>query len=107
MGECSKETAFDMLDFFHSQGGNFLDTSNNYQNEESEIWIGEWMKERGVRDEMVVATKFSTCFTTYKGFDKMTHSNFGGNGSKSLRLSVDNSLKKLQTEYIDVLYMHW
>ncbi len=37
------------------RGGNFIDTASNYQNEQSEMWIGEWMKERGCRDEMVIA----------------------------------------------------
>lgn len=32
--------------------GNFIDTANNYQSEESEEWIGEWMRKRGVRDQM-------------------------------------------------------
>lgn len=107
MGECNKETAFEMLDFFHGQGGNFIDTASNYQNEESEIWIGEWMKSRGVRDQMVVATKFTTGWQTYKGHDSIIQSNFGGNNSKSLLLSVRDSLKKLQTDYIDLLYVHW
>lgn len=57
MGECSKETAFKMMDYFYESGGNFIDTSNNYQNGDSEEWIGEWMEKRGVRDQMVVATK--------------------------------------------------
>lgn len=107
MGECDKSTVFEILDYFHFQGGNFLDTANNYQNEESESWIGEWMTKRGVRDEMVLATKFTTGFTTYKGHDKMIQANYLGNNSKSLHLSVNASLKKLQTDYIDVLYMHW
>lgn len=41
MGECSKETAFEILDFFYEQGGNFIDTANGYQAEESEQWLGE------------------------------------------------------------------
>jgi aryl-alcohol dehydrogenase-like predicted oxidoreductase len=57
MGECSKETTFEILDHFYENGGNFIDTANNYQQEESESWIGEWMEIRGVRDQMVVATK--------------------------------------------------
>lgn len=57
MGECNKETTFGILDHFYENGGNFIDTANNYQNEESEKWIGEWMEDRGVRDEMVIATK--------------------------------------------------
>ena len=106
MGKCDKSTAFGMLDYFHSMGGNFIDTSGNYQNEESETWIGEWMAKKGVRDEMVIATKFTT---SYKAYDSsiVNKSNYGGNHSKSIRLSVEASLKKLQTSYIDVLYMHW
>jgi len=59
MGECDRETTFDILDHFYENGGNFIDTANNYQNGESERWIGEWMEERGVRDQMVIATKVS------------------------------------------------
>lgn len=108
MGEMTKETAFEILDYYHSQGGNFIDTANNYQDEQSEVWIGEWLKSRGLRDQMVIATKYTMAFTTYKGFNgDFTHSAFGGNNAKSLRTSVDASLKKLQTEYIDILYLHW
>lgn len=107
MGECDKKTAFEMMDFFHSQGGNFIDTANNYQNEESEQWIGEWLSERGVRDEMVIATKFTTPWRAYQGHDNTHHTNFAGNSAKSLHLSVRDSLKKLQTDYIDLLYVHW
>lgn len=41
MGTCDKDTAFEILDYFYDQGGNFIDTANNYQNEESEQWLGE------------------------------------------------------------------
>lgn len=57
MGECSKDTAFEVMNYFYENGGNFIDTSNNYQNVESEEWIGEWMEKKGVREQMVVATK--------------------------------------------------
>ncbi|MCJ1365211.1 hypothetical protein MMC16_004332 [Acarospora aff. strigata] len=106
MGECSKETAFSILDTFHDLGGNFIDTANNYQNEESEIWIGEWLSSRGVRDEMVIATKYTTAWRSYQGYEHH-QTNFSGNSSKSLHLSVRDSLKKLQTDYIDLLYVHW
>lgn len=46
--------------FLARQGGNFIDTANTYQNEESELWLGEWMESRGVRDEMIIATKVSS-----------------------------------------------
>jgi aryl-alcohol dehydrogenase-like predicted oxidoreductase len=104
-GECSKETAFEILDHFYKDGGNFIDTANGYQNGESEMWVGEWMKARDNRDEIVLATKFSTAYRLHE--KQRIQSNFGGNGAKSMKLSVEASLKKLQTTYIDVLYLHW
>ncbi|CAJ2514118.1 Uu.00g022370.m01.CDS01 [Anthostomella pinea] len=105
MGTCDQNTVDGILDFFHDQGGNFIDTSNNYQNEESETWIGEWMKKRSVRDQMVIATKFTTNFRA--GHTNEIMINNQGNGSKSLHVSVRASLQKLQTNYIDLLYVHW
>lgn len=105
MGECTKETAFAMMDYFFANGGNFIDTSNNYQGEESEAWIGEWMAARGNRDQMVVATKYTTCYPA-SGKEKIL-ANFQGQHAKSLHVSVEASLKKLQTSYIDLLYIHW
>jgi aryl-alcohol dehydrogenase-like predicted oxidoreductase len=102
MGECSKETAFEILDFFYEQGGNFIDTANGYQNEQSEQWIGEWLADRGRRDEMVLATKYTNNYRSYLG-NSITQSNFGGNSAKSLYVSVDASLKKLRTDYIDLV----
>lgn len=52
MGACDQTQVEEILDFFVEQGGNFIDTANNYQNEESETWIGEWMKKRENRDQM-------------------------------------------------------
>lgn len=43
MGSTTKEQCFELLDAFYAAGGNFIDTSNNYQNEQSEEWIGDWM----------------------------------------------------------------
>jgi len=105
MGECTQQTSEEILDYFYESGGNFLDTANNYQKEESEKWIGEWMKKRGVRDQMVVATKFTTCFRADNEGEILI--NAVGNGTKSLHLSLEASLKKLQTTYIDLLYVHW
>lgn len=105
LGECSKETAFEILDTFKSLGGNFIDTANGYQDGESEQWLGEWLTARNNRDEMVIATKYSTPYRKHE--KEKIQSNFGGNGTKSLRISVDNSLKQLQTSYIDILYLHW
>ncbi|OLN87869.1 Norsolorinic acid reductase A 1 [Colletotrichum chlorophyti] len=111
MGSCDQKTVEGILDFFYEQGGNFIDTANNYQFEESEAWIGEWMKKRGVRDQManmilVIATKFTTNFRAGPKAPNIM-ANFTGNGSKSLHTSVEASLRKLQTDYIDLLYVHW
>ncbi|KAJ5233064.1 sterigmatocystin biosynthesis dehydrogenase stcV [Penicillium chermesinum] len=107
MGECGKEQSFAILDAFFKLGGNFIDTANNYQNEESETWIGEWLKARGVRDQMVIATKYTTGFRNFERDVEPIQSNFVGNSMKSMRVSVERSLKKLQTDYIDLLYVHW
>ncbi|KAI0177465.1 aldo/keto reductase [Pestalotiopsis sp. NC0098] len=104
MGACDQNQVEEILDFFYAQGGNFIDTANNYQSEESEQWIGEWMKKRDNRDQMVIATKYTTCFRTGHG---EIAANFTGNGTKSLHTSVNASLRKLQTDYIDLLYVHW
>ena len=104
LGECSKQTSFEILDYFFENGGNFIDTANNYQAGENEVWLGEWMESRQNRDEIVLATKFtSPCSSA----SVMTKSNYMGNHSKSLRVSLEASLKKLQTSYVDLLYIHW
>ncbi|KAL4957065.1 NADP-dependent oxidoreductase domain-containing protein [Aspergillus filifer] len=107
MGECNKEQSFALLDAFFESGGNFIDTANNYQQEESEKWIGEWMQKRGNRDQIVLATKYTTGYRTSHRDTQPIQSNFVGNSFKSMRVSVDNSLKKLGTDYIDLLYLHW
>ncbi|KAI8961011.1 Aldo/keto reductase [Daldinia sp. FL1419] len=107
MGECDEKTTEDILDYFYSQGGNFIDTSNNYQFEESEKRIGAWMKKRGNRDQMVIATKYSINFHAGPRGKGEIMINYTGNGSKSLHVSVNASLEKLQTSYIDLLYVHW
>lgn len=102
-GECSNETAFAILDYFYDQGGNFIDTANVYQKGASEELIGRWMKERGNRDEIVLATKY----TSTLDIDAKVNVNNAGNSLKSMRVSVETSLKRLQTSYIDLLYVHW
>ena len=46
MGSLNKKQAFELLDAYFDLGGNFIDTANCYQSEQSEAWIGEWMKQR-------------------------------------------------------------
>ncbi|KAJ9602406.1 putative aryl-alcohol dehydrogenase aad14 [Cladophialophora chaetospira] len=106
MGSMSKEQSFKLLDAFYEAGGNFIDTANNYQNEQSEKWLGEWIAKKKNRDLLVIATKFTTPYRSYE-LGKGKTVNYSGNHKKSLHLSVRDSLAKLQTDYIDLLYVHW
>ena len=106
MGSMNKEQSFKLLDAYYDAGGNFIDTSNNYQDEQSEKWLGEWMKERKNRDMLVLATKFTTGYPNHK-FGKNKTVNYTGNHRRSLHMSVRDSLEKLQTDFIDILYLHW
>ncbi|KAJ8454879.1 hypothetical protein ONZ51_g12772 [Trametes cubensis] len=106
MGAMNKESSFKLLDAFYEAGGNFIDTANNYQNESSEKFIGEWMEQRGVRDQMVIATKYTTMYKMGRD-DIKQKSAYIGNNVKSMHVSVEESLKKLRTTYIDILYVHW
>ncbi|KAM0505818.1 hypothetical protein ACHAP8_002050 [Fusarium lateritium] len=75
MGECNQSTAESILDFYYEQGGNFIDTANNYQFQETERWVGEWMSKRGNRDEIESRSKaneYARCnglrqFSVYQG----------------------------------------
>jgi aryl-alcohol dehydrogenase-like predicted oxidoreductase len=106
-GEMTKQAATDILDYFYDQGGNFIDTANVYQGGQSEEWLGEWMASNGNRDEIVLATKYANN-SIYDPEGKVKiMANYGGNNTKSLKLSIESSLKRLQTTYIDLFYVHF
>ena len=127
MGSMDKEQAFKLLDAYFEAGGNFIDTACNYQDEEAETWIGEWMAARQNRDRMIIATKFTTDYQSYKvGKGKVLLEptqdhrsrlnclqymfqvpNHGGNHKRCLHMSLRDSLVKLQTDWVDILYVHW
>jgi aryl-alcohol dehydrogenase-like predicted oxidoreductase len=93
------------LDYFYKQGGNFIDTANSYQRNQSEEFVGEWMESHGIRDEIVLATKYTILWKDVK--QGTTHPiNYSGNSAKSLKISLEGSLRKLRTSYIDILYVH-
>jgi aryl-alcohol dehydrogenase-like predicted oxidoreductase len=94
-----KEECKRILDVFTDVGGNFIDTSCNYTNGSSEKIIGELVKED--RDRYVIATKY-----TLYGKDNRNDPNAGGNARKNLRRSIKESLDRLQTDYVDILYLH-
>ncbi|TDL21316.1 Aldo/keto reductase [Rickenella mellea] len=106
MGSMDKESSFKLLDAYFDAGGNFIDTANGYQDESSEQFIGEWAEKRGIRDQLVIATKYTTNFK--RGNPSVAQKiNYTGNNMKSMHISVEASLKKLRTTYIDILYVHW
>ncbi|KAF8970118.1 Aldo/keto reductase [Flammula alnicola] len=106
VGSMNKESSFKLLDAYFDNGGNFIDTANIYQDETSEEFIGEWAEKRGIRDQLFVATKFTSSFKLRNNSVEQKVF-FVGNSTKSLHISVEASLKKLRTSYIDLLYLHW
>ncbi|KAK0465941.1 arylalcohol dehydrogenase [Desarmillaria tabescens] len=106
MGKMTTESSFELLDAFYELGGNFIDTAVNYQDGTSEELIGEWMELRGNRDQMVIATKYSGPWKLHdNSVSQKVH--YLGNGSKARHLAINASLKRLHTDYIDILYVHF
>jgi len=93
-----KETSFAIMDAFANAGGNFIDTANIYKLGTSEKIIGEYLHHHD-RDYFVVATKYSLK-------DNTTNPNASGNNRKNMMRSVEESLRRLKTDFIDVLYLH-
>ncbi len=96
----SKEASRKMFDLFVEAGGNFIDTSPNYTNGTSEKYLGEFIA--ADRDQFVVATKY----TLRRPGSDLKDLNAGGNHRKNMVRSVEGSLKRLNTDYIDLLYLH-
>lgn len=113
-----KDKSFAQLDYYREQGGNFLDTANNYSfwepngaGGESEAILGKWMSERGCRKSTFLATKLGAYptvgrdeFFKYPGnpwADKTQ-----GLSKRTILAAVDKSLARLGTDYIDLLYAH-
>nr|WP_200892261.1 aldo/keto reductase [Aliterella atlantica] len=86
-----------MFDLYIERGGNFIDTANNYANGTSETFLGEFIGDK--REQLVLATKYS--LNTRPG-----DPNAGGNHRKNLIQSVEASLKRLRTDYIDLYWLH-
>jgi aryl-alcohol dehydrogenase-like predicted oxidoreductase len=103
------EDAFALLDRFYEAGGTFLDTADCYNQwdgagGESERVIGAWLRSRGVRDEMVIATKVGAMTTIP---DDPSEPNFVGLAGKDIRAGAEASLRRLGVERIDLYYAHW
>jgi len=90
--------AHTLADCFVEAGGNFFDTSNIYNEGESERILGTWIKSRGNRAQLVIASK--VFFPTGKG------PNDTGLSRKHILDQIDGSLRRLQTDYLDLYQMH-
>jgi aryl-alcohol dehydrogenase-like predicted oxidoreductase len=90
-----KRESFEVLDAYVAGGGNFLDTADMYGGGASETIIGAWLAERGNRDDIVVATKVGA------------HPDFKGLSAKVVKGAAEASLKRLQTDVIDLYWAHF
>ena len=97
-----EEQSFAVLDAYAAVGGNFIDTADSYSawapghsGGESETTIGAWVKARGNRDQVIVATKVSQ------------HPQFRGLKAANVAAACEASLKRLQVDHIDLYYAHY
>jgi aryl-alcohol dehydrogenase-like predicted oxidoreductase len=88
-----------IFDAYVEAGGNFIDTADGYTNGHSEQMVGKFVAERGLRDRMVIATKFT--FSADR-----SNPNAGGNGRKNIRRALEGSLDRLKTDYVDLYWLH-
>jgi aryl-alcohol dehydrogenase-like predicted oxidoreductase len=94
-----EKQAREIFDRYTEQGGNFVDTANLYTQGKSEQMVGKFVADKKLRDRLVLATKFT--FNTQSG-----NPNAGGNGRKNIYQSLEASLRRLQTDYIDLYWLH-
>ncbi|MFD6884498.1 aldo/keto reductase [Rhodococcus sp. DT1] len=90
-------TSREVYDEYRAAGGNFVDTANNYTNGASEEILGRLIAPE--RDAVVVSTKYTLPTDPHDA-------NSGGSNRKSLRRSVETSLRRLGTDYVDMLWVH-
>ncbi len=100
-GAASRDDSLAVLDAYAAHGGNFIDSADMYSEwvpgntgHDSEAIIGAWMKSKGNRDQMVIATKVSKLSTR------------PGLSAANIHAAVEDSLSALQTDYIDIYYAH-
>lgn len=94
-----ESNARDLFAAYLAAGGNFIDTADLYTNGNSERMLGKFIKEGNTRDQVVITTKFS--YNAQPG-----NPNAGGNSRKNILRAVEGSLKRLDTDYIDLYMLH-
>jgi aryl-alcohol dehydrogenase-like predicted oxidoreductase len=103
-----KATSFQLLDRFVEAGGTFLDTANCYASwigtgDESELVLGEWIRSRGVADEIVLATKLGA----RPDPSSQLPLNAEGLSAKVVRSAAEASLHRLGLDRVNLCYAHW
>lgn len=93
----NKQESKKIFDAFVEAGGNFIDTANRYTEGTSEKFVAEFVAKE--RDKFVIASKYSL-------YDRRDDINAAGNHRKNLIRSVEGSLKRLHTDYLDILWLH-
>ena len=94
-----EDTSRAIFNGYIEAGGNFVDTADGYTLGKSEEMLGTFVSERGLRDQLVIATKFT--FNAARG-----NPNAGGNGRKNIYRALEGSLRRLKTDYIDLYWLH-
>ena len=95
----SDDEAAAVFDAYVEAGGTFVDTADVYAGGRSEELVGRLVADRGLRDRVVLATKYG--FNPEPG-----NPNAGGNGRKNLRRALEGSLRRLGTDYVDLYWVH-
>ena len=88
-----------VFDAYVQAGGNFIDTADVYAKGRSEELVGEYIADGGMRDKLVLATKF-----TFNA--DPANPNAGGNGRKNMHRALEASLRRLRTDYVDLYWLH-
>ncbi|MFW6003612.1 MAG: aldo/keto reductase [Halanaeroarchaeum sp.] len=96
--EIDEERAYELLDAYDIAGGRYIDTADVYGGGRSERWIGNWLADRD-RERFTIASKI---YWQIRDGDP----NSAGNNRKNLRHRIDAILERLDTDYLDVLYIH-
>lgn len=105
----SEQEAHEQLNYAVEQGVNFIDTAELYaipskasNNGLTEKYIGTWLKDRSDKDQLIVATKITGPSTTMTYIREELVFN-----EKQIHLALEGSLRRLQTDYIDLYQLHW
>ena len=115
--QCTKKVSLNIMDAAYEKGVNFFDTAELYPiypkketQGKSEEYIGDWVKNKNIRDKVVIATKITSNHPKIIGATKLSWIREGGSklkfDKKNLNEAVNESLKRLKTDYIDLYQLH-